>query len=69
MTKFYSSVIASAVAYVFKWFPLHEALIKDSQFVNFSKKGECDFSVVCAIIERYPKLLSFTDKELDKVGE
>ena len=25
--------------------------------------------MVCAIIERYPKLLSFTDKELDKVCE
>ena len=67
--KFYSSVIASAVAYVFKWFPLHETLIKDSQFVDFSKKEECDFSMVCTFIERYPKLLSFTGKELDKVCE
>jgi len=72
VTNFYSSVIAfyeAAVAYVFKWFPLHETLVKDSQFVDFSKKEECDFSMVCAFIERYPKLLSFTDKELDKVCE
>ena len=63
MKKFYSSVIAfymSAVTYVLKWFPLHEAVIKDSEFVDFRKKEECDFSMVCTFIERYPKLLSFT---------
>lgn len=72
VTKFFSSVVAfykSAVAYVFKWFPLNEILIRNSEFVNFSKKEECDFSMVCTFIERYPKLLSFTDKELDKVCE
>ena len=70
--NFYSSVIAfyaSAVSYVFKWFPLNESLIKDSQFVDFNKKEECDFSMVCTFIERYPKLFPFTDMELDKVCE
>ena len=55
MKKFYSSVIAfymSAVTYVLKWFPLHEAVIKDSEFVKFRKKEECDFSMVCTFIER-----------------
>ena len=70
--KFYSSVVAfytSAFTYVLKWFPLHEAVIKDSEFFDFRKKEECDFSMVCTFIERYPKLLSFTDKELNKVCE
>ena len=71
--KFYSSVIAfyaSAVTYVLKWFPLHDAVIKDSRFVDFNKKEECDFSMVCtSFIERYPKLLKFKDRELDKVCE
>ena len=55
VNKFYSSVIAfymSAVTYVLKWFPLHEAVIKDSEFVKFRKKEECDFSMVCTFIER-----------------
>ena len=51
--KFYSSVIAfyaSAVTYVMKWFPL-DAVVKDSEFVDFNKKEECDFSMVCTFIE------------------
>ena len=62
---FCSSVIvlyALAVTYVLKWFPLDDAVVKDSEFVDFNK--ECDFSMVCTFIERYPKLLNF---ELDIV--
>ena len=70
--KFYSSVIAfyaSAVTYALKWFPLDNAVVKDSEFVDFNTKEECDFSMVCTFIERYPKLLNFKDRELDKVCE
>ena len=38
--KFYSSVIAfyaSAVTYVLKWFPLDDAVVKDSEVVDFNK--------------------------------
>ena len=72
VTNFYSAVVAfysSAVKYVFKWFPLSEQLIKDSQFLDFTKKEECDFLMVCTFIDRYPKLFTFTDKELDTVYE
>ena len=65
MVAFY----APAFTYVLKWFPHHEAVIKDNEFVDFRKKEECDFSRVRTFIERYPKLLSVTDKELDKVCE
>jgi len=58
---------ASAVTYVLKWFPLDDAVVKDSEFVDFNKKEECDFSMVCTFIERYPKLLNVKDRELDKV--
>lgn len=70
--KFYSSVIAfyaSAVTHVLIWFPLDDAVVKDSEFVDFNKKEECDFSMVCTFIERYPKLLNVKDRELDKVCE
>ena len=72
VTKFYSAVIAfyvSAVRYVFKWFPLAEPIIKESQFLDFDKKEDCDFSMVCTFIERYPKVFTFTSKELDMVHE
>ena len=39
MKKFYSSVIAfyaSAVTYVLKCFPLDDAVVKDSEFVDFN---------------------------------
>ena len=40
--KFYSSVIAfyaSAVTYILKWFPLDDAVVKDSEFVDFNKRS------------------------------
>ena len=67
--KFYSSVFATAVSYVLKWFPFHESVIRDSQFVDFTNKEKFDFSMVCTFIERYPKLLKFSVRELDKVSE
>ena len=70
--KFYSSVFAfytTAVSYVLKWFPFHESVIRDSQFVDFTNKEKYDFYMVCTFIERYPKLLKFSVRELDKVSE
>ena len=58
--KCYSSVeeyYISAVAYVLKWFPLNEPLIKDSEFIDFNKKEECSQSMILTFVERYPKLL------------
>ena len=72
VNKFYSSVRAfysAAVAYVLKWFPLNEAIIKDSQFVDFNQKAECDFSMVLNIVAKYPKLLHFKPDEIDKLNE
>ena len=70
--KFHSSVIAfytSAVAYILQWFPFHDAIVKDSEFVDFNKKEQCDFSMVCTFIDQYSKLLPFNSIELDKVCE
>ena len=64
-------MIVSAVSYVLKWFQPQESLIKDSQFVDLSKKEECNFYMICTYTfnGRYPNLFPFTDKELDKVCE
>ena len=70
--KFYASVRSfyeAAVAYVLKWFPLDENLVRDSKFVDFRTKEQCVFSMVCTFIERYPKILKFNDQELDKLNE
>ena len=41
--KFYSSVIVFTLQqlhnYVLKWFPLDDAVVKDSEFVDFNKKS------------------------------
>ena len=46
-----------------------DAVVKNSEFVDFNKKEECDISKVCTFIERYTKLLKVEDRELDKVCE
>ena len=70
--KFYTSVFAfytTAVSYVLKWFPLHEDVTRDSQFVDFTNKEKCDFSMVCTFVDKYSKLLKFSARELDQVSE
>ena len=54
MIAFYTS----AVTYLLKWFPLDDAVVKDSEFVDFNKKKEWDFSMVCTGTEsaRFPNL-------------
>ena len=70
--KFYLSVrhfYTTAVSYIIKWFPLNDDVVKDSQFVDFEVKEQCDFTMVCTFVKRYPKLLNFTNTELDKLNE
>ena len=72
--EFYASVKAfyvSAMAYMLKWFPFSEAIIRCSEFVDFDQKEHCDFSMVLTVVERYPKLLDFqqSPQEIDKLNE
>ena len=70
--KFYLSVrqfYTTAVSYIMKWFPLNDNVVKDSQFVDFEVKEQCHFAMVCTFVKRYPKLLTFTNTELDKLNE
>ena len=70
--NFYLSVrqfYVTAVSYIIKWFPLNEDVVKDSQFVDFEVKDQCDFVMVCTFIKKYPKLLKFTNTELDELNE
>jgi len=32
-------------------------------------KEQCDFAMVCMFIKRYPKILNFTNAELDDLNE
>ena len=59
----------SAVAYVLKWFPLNEPLIRDSEFLDFNKKEGCSFSNITTFVKRYPKFLPFSYKEMDRLSE
>ena len=70
--NFYAAVRAlytARVAYILKWFQLKEPVVKDSQFVNFFTKEECDFGMVATFVQRYPALLDFKDEDLDKLNE
>ena len=70
--KFYAAIRAfytAGVAYILEWFPLKEPVVKDSQFVNFFTKEECDFGMVATFVQRYPALLDFKDEDLDKLNE
>jgi len=62
--KFYLSVrqfYCTAILYIIKWFPLSDDVVRDSQFVDFEVKEQCDFAMVCMFIKRYPKILNFTN--------
>lgn len=72
MKNFYASVRAfycKTVEYIIKWFPLKEPVVRDSQFVDFFTKEQCDFSMVTNYVQRYPALLNFKDEDLDKLNE
>ena len=49
-------------------FLFHDAIVKDNEFVDFNKKEQCDFSMVCTFIDQSSKLLPFNGIELDIVS-
>lgn len=48
---------------------MSEDVVKDSQFVDFEVKEQCDFAMVYTFIKRYPRILKFTNTELDDLNE
>jgi len=44
---------------------LSDNVVRDSQFVDFVVKEQCDFAMVCTVIKRYHKILNFTTAEMD----
>ena len=69
MTRSVRAFYTAGVAYILKWFPLKEPVVKDSQFVNFFTKEKCDFGMVATFVQRYPALLDFKNEDLNKLNE
>lgn len=72
VAKFFAAVrsfYSASVAYILKWLPWKEPVVKDSKFVDFFMKNECDFSMVTTYVQRYPALVAADNEQLDKLNE
>lgn len=61
--KFYEC----AVDYIRLKFPLNDDLLMHARFVNFEERENCEFADVEYFIDRYQKVLSFNDVDMDQI--
>ncbi len=61
------SFLQEAVSYLLKWCPLHEDLLVNASWIDFTRRLECTFSSVEYFLRRYPYI--FSDLDIDKVNE